>query len=209
MDQNQTPDDNNQDIEKSKKLLSILDIDFESSKKQMDSPRSLEACRQLGILPEELYFQDFETYTRMNPEVIGLPKEIQKIRFDNIDKYRKDTIEMVKEQRNRIIESKNEKPENNNNNENQEEKQIMNLDEQLDSMKNKEKKNIEKLKRRQKNEIEAEIETKIKSEMIRYKSELKDQKVREMNDKIREEMEKKARLEELKRKEKEKKREEE
>ena len=221
MDQNQTPDDNNQDIEKSKKLLSILDIDFESSKKQMDSPRSLEACRQLGILPEELYFQDFETYTRMNPEVIGLPKEIQKIRFDNIDKYRKDTIEMVKEQRNRIIESKNENPENNNNNENnnndnsnnnnenQEEKQIMNLDDQLDSMKNKEKKNIEKLKRRQKNEIEAEIETKIKSEMIRYKSELKDQKVREMNDKIREEMEKKARLEELKRKEKEKKREEE
>ena len=55
----------------------------------MDSPRSLEACRQLGILPEELYFQDFETYIHMNPEVIGLPKEIQKIRFDNIDKYRK------------------------------------------------------------------------------------------------------------------------
>ena len=70
----------------------------------MDSPRSLEACRQLGILPEELYFQDFETYIRMNPEVIGLPKEIQKIRFDNIDKYRKETIKMVKEHRERIIE---------------------------------------------------------------------------------------------------------
>ena len=32
MEQNQTPDDNNQDNEKPKKLLSILDIDFESSK---------------------------------------------------------------------------------------------------------------------------------------------------------------------------------
>ena len=58
----------------------------------MNSPRSLEACRQLGILPEELYFQDMETYIKMNPEVIGLPKDIQKIRFDNIDNYRKETI---------------------------------------------------------------------------------------------------------------------
>ena len=70
----------------------------------MNSPRSLEACRQLGILPEELYYQDFDTYIRMNPEVIGLPKEIQKIRFENIDKYRKETIEMAKTQRERIIE---------------------------------------------------------------------------------------------------------
>ena len=61
----------------------------------MDSPRSLEACRQLGILPEELYYQDFDAYIRMNPEVVGLPKEIQKIRFENIDKYRKETIKMI------------------------------------------------------------------------------------------------------------------
>ena len=115
----------------------------------MDSPRSLEACRQLGILPEELYFQDFETYIHMNPEVIALPKEIQKIRFDNIDKYRKETIEMVKEQRNIIIEksenknkNENEKKENEeynfneikNNNEdnnaNKEEKKIMDLEDE-------------------------------------------------------------------------------
>ena len=69
----------------------------------MNSPRSLEACRQLGILPEELFFQDFETYIKLNPEVIGLPKDIQKIRFDNIDNYRKETINMVKEQRMLII----------------------------------------------------------------------------------------------------------
>ena len=46
----------------------------------INSPRSLEACRQLGIIPNELYFQDFETYVKMNPEVIAFPKEIQKIR---------------------------------------------------------------------------------------------------------------------------------
>ena len=45
----------------------------------------------------------------MNPEVIGLPKDIQKIRFDNIDNYRKETIEMVKEQREKIINTLEEK----------------------------------------------------------------------------------------------------
>ena len=156
----------------------------------MNSPRSLEACRQLGILPEELYYQDFETYVKMNPEVIGLPKDIQKIRFDNIDKYRKETIKMVKDQRDLIINKEKGKENNeyynnnvesydkNNSNEinNIDNKTIYNLDEQLNSMIDKEKKNIEKLKRRQKNEIEAEIEAKIKSEMIRQKAEEKEKK---------------------------------
>ena len=94
-----------------------MDIDFESTKKEMDSPRSLEACRQLGILPQELYYVDFDTYSHLNPEVIGLPKDIQKIRFDNINNYRKDTIRMVKEQRDLIIEAQHQmKNEENNNN---------------------------------------------------------------------------------------------
>ena len=155
----------------------------------MNSPRSLEACRQLGIIPSELYYQDFETYVKMNPEVISLTKEIQKIRFDNIDNYRKESIQMVIEQREKIISLSPEKifqtsiniksnktynntPEATNENNNDEKNiQIYNLDEQLNNMMEKEKKNLEKLKRRQKNEIEAEIESKIKSEMIRQKSE--------------------------------------
>ena len=60
----------------------MLDIDFNNPKEILNSPRSLEACRQLGVIPNELYFQDFETYTKLNPEVKSLPKEIQKIRFD-------------------------------------------------------------------------------------------------------------------------------
>ena len=149
----------------------------------MNSPRSLEACRQLGILPDELYFQDFDSFLRMNPEVIGLPKDIQKIRFENIDKYRKESIKMVISQRDIIIKNKKERNENSNVNNNIESsnnmninenniiesKQIYNLDDQLNNIITKEKKNLEKLKRRQKNEIEAEIETKIKSEMIREK----------------------------------------
>ena len=210
-------------LKQTQKLLSILDVNFESKKKEiLDSPRSLEACRQLGILPDELYFQDFETFLRMNPEVIGLPKDIQKIRFDNIDKYRKDTIKMVKAQRDLIIKKEKEKYQNEctnanyetsnniNINENNivENKQMYNLDDQLNSIITKEKKNLEKLKRRQKNEIEAEIETKIKSEMITQKAELKEKRIQEMNEKIKEKMEEKAKKEEEERIKKEKRREE-
>ena len=52
----------------------------------------------------------------------------------------------------------------------------------------KEKKNLEKLKRRQKNEIEAEIESKIKSEMIRQKSELKEKHIQLLNEKLHEKL---------------------
>ena len=119
----------------------------------MNSPRSLEACRQLGILPDELYFQDFDSFLRMNPEVIGLPKDIQKIRFENIDKYRKESIKMVISQRDIIIKNKKERNENSNVNNNIESsnnmninenniiesKQIYNLDDQLNNIITKEK----------------------------------------------------------------------
>ena len=146
-----------------KKLLSVIDVNFDNPKEIMNSPRSLEACRQLGIIPSELYFQDFETYVKLNPEVIGLPKDIQKIRFDNIDNYRKETIEMVKEQREKIINTLEEKKQqfestniskinnatatkmntniNTNSNDNSNpENNLYNLDEQLNSMIEKEKK---------------------------------------------------------------------
>ena len=141
----------------------------------MNSPRSLEACRQLGIIPSELYFQDFETFIKLNPEMISLPKDIQKIRFENIDNYRKETIKMVIDQREKIINNQkqkekiNESLENNNNitpskmntnmytnsyNEhygttNNEEKPIpvFNLDEQLNTMIKKEKKKFRKIKK--------------------------------------------------------------
>ena len=147
-----------------KKLLSVLDVNFDNPKEIMNSPRSLKACRQLGIIPSELYFQDFETYVKLNPEVIGLPKDIQKIRFDNIDNYRKETIEMVKEQREKIINTLEEKKQqfestniskinnatatkmntniNTNTNDNSNpENNLYNLDEQLNNMIEKEKKN--------------------------------------------------------------------
>ena len=80
-----------------------MDIDFKTSKNLMDSPRSLEACRQLGITPESLYYINFKKYLRTNPDIFRLSKDLQKIRFENINKYREEMIETVKEKRNEII----------------------------------------------------------------------------------------------------------
>ena len=45
----------------------------------MNSPRSLEACRQLGINPKSLYYIKYKTYLQENPEIIPLDEEKKKI----------------------------------------------------------------------------------------------------------------------------------
>ena len=69
----------------------------------MNSPRSLEACRQLGINPESLYYVKFKTFVRTHPEIIRLNEELQKKRFNNINKYREEMIESVIQKREEII----------------------------------------------------------------------------------------------------------
>ena len=54
----------------------------------MNSPRSLEACRQLGINPKSLYYIKYKTYLQDNPEIIPLDEEKKKKRFENINAYR-------------------------------------------------------------------------------------------------------------------------
>ena len=62
----------------------------------MNSPRSLEACRQLGINPKSLYYIKYKTYLQDNPEIIPLDEEKKKKRFENINAYREEMIEAVK-----------------------------------------------------------------------------------------------------------------
>ena len=59
----------------------------------MNSPRSLEACRQLGINPQSLYFVKYKTYLKTNPEIIRLNDELKKKRFGNNNSYREEMIE--------------------------------------------------------------------------------------------------------------------
>ena len=75
----------------------------------MNSPRSLEACRQLGINPQSLYFVKYKTYLKTNPEIIRLNDELKKKRFENINSYREEMIELVKQKREEIIKGEKEK----------------------------------------------------------------------------------------------------
>ena len=132
--------------------------------------------------------------------MINLSKEVLKVWFNNIDKNRKKLIKIAKDKRNKIIGDS---------------KKIKNIKEKIDNQSNfgfekdftemadKEKTTIEKLKQREKNQIEAGIELKIKTELLKIKSYMKESLIKEMNEKIQNERKQKAILEDKKIKEKE------
>ena len=95
-------------------------IDFNSKTQRLNSPRSLEACRKLGIDPLELYSISLEEYKAKNPESRNLPKEILDMRYEAIENYRNKSIDDAKELRAKIIEEEEKKKENNNENKNEE-----------------------------------------------------------------------------------------
>ena len=132
--------------------------------------------------------------------MINLPKDVLKVRFNNIDQYRKKLIKLVKDKRKKIIG-------NYKDNKIDKEKKDNQLDDDLEKdfleMADREKTTIEKLKQRQKNQIEAEIEVKIKTELLKYKSDMKESLIKEMNDKIQRERKQKSIIEDKKIKEKE------
>ena len=169
----------------------------------MNSPRSLEACRQLGIDPQSLYYVKFKKFVQSNPDIIRLNKESQQKRFENINKYRNEMIEAVKQKREEIIKLQDKlltSEINNTNTSNSVKKKkkldVLNLDKMLGDIKEREEKNIEKIKQKQKNEIFGEIERNIKNKIIINKSNLKEQKVEIMHQKIKQKMQEKAEKEE-------------
>ena len=168
--------------------------------RDITSPRSLQACEELGIIPEELFFENEEELLKKHPEMISLPKDIFKIRFMNINNYRQKLIKLVKEKRNKIISNP---PEKKDTDRKKETSIGFDLEKDYIEMADKEKTTIEKLKQRQKNLIEAEIEIKIKSELLKIKSDMKDSLIKEINDKIQKERKQKAIIEDKKIKEKE------
>ena len=118
----------------------------------MNSPRSLEACRQLGINPQSLYYVKFKTFVRTHPEIIRLNEELQKKRFNNINKYREEMIASVIQKREEIIkeQEKEETAETNIDNSKSAKKKkkldVLNLEKMLVDMKRREERNIEKNK---------------------------------------------------------------
>jgi hypothetical protein len=56
----------------------------------------LEACVKLGLDPKDLYFVEFNNYRNSNPEIFGLDKEIQKIRWNHMNNLKEKYIENIK-----------------------------------------------------------------------------------------------------------------
>ena len=97
--------------DKKKQLISLDDADFSNKAQVINSPRSLEACLHLGIEPNELYILTMDEFKQKYPEVRSLNQELLKYRYDAEEKFRKETLEQVKEERNKIIEKENKKKE--------------------------------------------------------------------------------------------------
>ena len=185
--------------------MSVENIDFEKQRKEIDSPRSLQACEDLGILPEELFHKTFEEFIKEHPDIINLSQEVLKIRYNNIEEYRNKLIDQVKKKRQDIINQKEEGSEKNNTNQKNyiiEGNEAMKKE--ISEIQKKGEKNLEKIRQRQNNVIETKIEKELKTEMLRIKSDKRDMRIKELNDKIKEERKQKIIMEESRFKEKEK-----
>ena len=112
-----------------------------------------------------------------------------------MEEYRKKTISVVKEKRNQLIQDKESQSVRHNNStrdRSSSSAQTFSMENRIDGIIMNERRAIEKIKQRQKNEIQAMIESEVKSEIIKNKSEMKERKLKEKEEKIKEEMRLKA-----------------
>lgn len=180
-------------------------MDFNGVRREIESPRSLKACEELGILPEELFKIKFEEFIKNSTDMINLSKDAMHLRYNNIEIYRNKLISEVKQKRKNIMKDMEKKKEKSKVNSKCDE--ILNddiMEREINDMINKGAKTLEKIRQKQKNIIEAQIESKIKKEILKLKNDKKEKLIKDLNDKIKEERRIKAMLEEHRWKEKEK-----
>ena len=172
----ESPQENN-----SKNLISLENCDFSNNSNILNSPRSIEACLRLGVETSELYKLTLEEFKNKYPETKNMEQDLVKLRYDAEEKFRNDTIILVKEERNKIIDEINKKKNENVKNEekNNEDKDKDNDAKKWEKMIEKEKKGIEKIKKLQRQNIESLITEQINKELIIKVSEIKEQKKKE------------------------------
>jgi hypothetical protein len=70
----------------------------------LNSPRSLEACKRIGIKPNDLMHMDIEIYRNSSQDLKHLPKEVLELRYSYVEKLRGENINLCREERRRMIE---------------------------------------------------------------------------------------------------------
>ena len=161
------------------------------------------ACKELGILPEELFFENLDEFLEKNPGMRYLSKQALKIRFNNINRYRKKLIEAAKIKRGQLLESKSLSTNIKNINSINNIKLINDFEKDIHTIEDRDKREIEKYKQRQKNIIDVQIEDELKLELLKHQRDIKESLNKDMIDKIKEERRKKIVFDEIKEKEKE------
>ena len=171
---------------------------------KLNSPRSLEVCKTNGIEPYELYYIDYKEYLSKHPEISSLPDDIKRYRFNLLERLRLKTIKMIKEKRKELINIKDDKLREESEeyktsrkkwtdkfriklNESEYHQGNKTFSEKMSSMIQKERANINKIKKKQKQNIEYMIESQMKAELINNKNIEKDKKVKENKEKKKKE----------------------
>ena len=171
---------------------------------KLNSPRSLEVCKTNGIQPYELYYIDYKEYLSKHPEISSLPDDIKRYRFNLLERLRLKTIKMIKEKRKELINIKDDKLREESEeyktsrkkwtdkfriklNESEYHQGNKTFSEKMSSMIQKERANINKIKKKQKQNIEYMIESQMKAELINNKNIEKDKKVKENKEKKKKE----------------------
>ena len=170
---------------------------------KLNSPRSLKVCEKNGVLPEELYHIGYKEYLSIHPEISNLPDDIKRYRFNLLEQLRLKTIKMIKEKRKELIESNKKDIFNKIGDYRTSRKKWtenffiselgnprgnMTFYDKMSSLIKKEKANINKIKQKQKQNIEYMIESQMRSELINYKNIEKDRKVKENREKKKKEI---------------------
>lgn len=173
-----------------------------NKKSIINSPRSLKACQIKGVLPSELYFTNFKEYLSSHPEISNLPEDVKKYRFNLLERLRLKTLQMVKDKRDELIKNEKNNYLDNKNFELTRKKWTQNFStleldnpacnmtfsEKMSNLISKERDNIQKIKSKQKQNIQFMIEQQMRAELINYKNLEKDKKVKENREKRRKEI---------------------
>ena len=72
-------------------------VDFSGKKKRISSPTSLEACRLIGVDPEELFALTQEEYILYHPECKTLEKSLKEERYKHFEEVRQANIEAARQ----------------------------------------------------------------------------------------------------------------
>ena len=226
---------NNEKEEKSNedennKKISILNADFTDKNTIINSPRSIEACLRLGIQTSELIQQNLEEFKISHPDVRSLEPNMLKYRYNAAEKFRIQSINLIKKEREKIIDEANDIKIGDKNDINKNTYKYANMsktynttnskekwtaanttvgddiDQKMEQIFSEQKKAMMKIKQKQRQDIQALIKSQIDreiSEKINYEKERRHKEKEEENFR---ELERRKNIKERKLKEKERKR---